>query len=74
MDYTEILKIVENNLDPKYDYVIDEIKVQISSGSTGGEIGSLVGAYLKSLRDQHHPAYLLIKEEVDSYLSSFTFK
>lgn len=74
MDYAEILAIAESELHTHYDYVIDEIKLKIGSGSTGGEIGSLVGGYLKSLRDQNHPAYLLIKNDVDSYLTSFKFK
>lgn len=74
MDYTQILAIAENKLEPEYDYVVDEIRLKIDSGSTGGEIGSLVGGYLKELRDQNHPAYLLLKTEIDLYLSQFIFK
>jgi hypothetical protein len=74
MDYTEILAIAQNKLDTKYEYVINDIKDKIRSGSTGGEIGSLVGGYLKTLKDQNHPAYLFIKNEVDTYLSTFVFK
>ncbi|MDB5124369.1 MAG: hypothetical protein JWP94_2498 [Mucilaginibacter sp.] len=46
MDYTEILTIAQNKLGTKYEYVINEIKAKIGSGSTGGEIGALVGGYL----------------------------
>lgn len=73
MNYTEILKFAENRLMPQFEYVVDEIKLRISSGATGGEIGSLVGGYLKSLRNQEHPAYLILKPEIDEYLSQFNF-
>jgi len=73
MDYTEILAIAKEKLGKEYQYIIDGINLRISSGSTGGEIGSLVGFYLKTLRDQNHHAYLLLKGEIDLYLSQFTF-
>jgi hypothetical protein len=74
MDYTEILKSAESKLSPGFRYITDEIYLKIASGSTGGEIGSLVGEYLKNLRDECHPAYLVLKSEVDTYLSQFIFK
>ncbi|MDR3694291.1 hypothetical protein [Mucilaginibacter sp.] len=74
MDYTEILAIAENNLIPKNEDIVKEIKLRIRSGSTGGEIGSMVGSYLKSLRDQNHIAYLTIKTDIDLYLSQFIWK
>jgi hypothetical protein len=74
MNYTEILAIAESRLVPEYDYVVSEIKLRISSGSTGGEIGSLVGGYLKELKDQRHPAYLILEPEIDLYLSQFIFR
>ena len=74
MDYTEILAIAENNLVPGNEDIVNEIKLRIRSGSTGGEIGSLVGSYLKSLRDQNHSAYLIIKTDIDFYLSQFIWK
>jgi len=74
MDYTEILVIAENNLVPDNEDIVDEIKLRIRSGSTGGEIGSLVGSYLKSLKDQNDGAYLIIKTEIDLYLSQFIWK
>jgi hypothetical protein len=74
MDYTEVLAFAESKLTSEYAYVVNEIKVRIDSGSTGGEIGSLVGGYLKSLRDQNHPAYLILKSEIDLYLTQFIFK
>lgn len=74
MNYTQILTIAENKLGIEYLNVINEIKLRIESGSTGGEIGSLVGGYLKSLREENHPAYLILKPEIDLYLSQFIFK
>jgi hypothetical protein len=74
MDYTEILAIAENHLVPDNKDIVNEIKLRIRSGSTGGEIGSLVGGYLKNLRDQNHVAYLMIKTEIDLYLSQFIWK
>jgi hypothetical protein len=73
MDYTEILSIAESKLNPEYYYVINEIKLKISSGSTGGEIGSLVGGYLKKIKYDKHPAYLLLKDDIDLFLSQFRF-
>jgi hypothetical protein len=74
MNYTEILAFTESKLMPEYEYVVGEIKSRIASGSTGGEIGSLVGGYLNELRDQNHPAYLILKHEIDLYLSQFIFR
>lgn len=74
MDYTQILVFAESKLATGYAYVISEIELKIESGSTGGEIGSLVGGYLKSLRDENHPAYLILKSEIDLYLSQFILK
>ena len=74
MDYTEILAIAENNFHPGNEDVINEIKLCIRNGATGGEIGSLVGGYLKSLKDQKHGAYLVIKADIDIYLSQFIWK
>ena len=71
MDYTKILELAESKLGPELGYVVNEIKSKISSGSTGGEIGSLVGGYLKTLRELQHPAYLILKSEIDNYLSQF---
>ncbi len=73
MDYTEILTHAESKLDENNKFVIDEIKLRIRSGSTGGEIGSLVGGYLKPLRDQNAPAYLILKNEIDQFLRPFKF-
>jgi hypothetical protein len=74
MDYTQILDFAEKKLSHDYSYIIAEIRLKIASGSTGGEIGSLVGGYLKNLRDQNHPAYVILKSEIDRYLSQFIFR
>ncbi len=74
MDYSEILELAEQKLPSEFSYIGNEIKLRISIGSTGGEIGSLVGGYLKVLRDQQHPAYLALQRDIDIYLSQFRFK
>lgn len=73
MDYMELLKLAESRLIARYDNVINDLKIRIASGSTGGEIGALVGEYLEGLKKENHPAYLLLKPEVDLYLSQFEF-
>jgi hypothetical protein len=55
------LAFAESKLSPEYAYVISEIELKVESGSTNGEIGPLVGGYLKGLRDENHPAYLILK-------------
>lgn len=74
MNYNQILAVAEEKLGIQYKSVIEEIKLKIRSGSTGGEIGSLVGGYLKTLREENHPAYLILKPEIDLYLSQFILK
>ena len=74
MDYTQILDFAEQKLSNEYAYVIADIRLKIASGSTGGEIGSLVGGYLINLREQNHPAYIILKSEIDMYLSQFIFR
>jgi len=74
MDYTEILAIAEHKLVPDHEGVLNEIRVRIRSGSTGGEIGSMVGGYLKDLREQNNGAYLIMKADMDLYLSQFIWK
>jgi hypothetical protein len=74
MDYTQILDFAEQKLSNEYAHVIADIRLKIASGSTGGEIGSLVGGYLKNLREQNHPAYIILKSEIDMYLSQFIFR
>jgi hypothetical protein len=71
MDYNELLMLAERKLSSDYSHVLDEIKLRIASGSTGGEIGSLVGQYLDDLRRQNHAAYQSLKTEIDTYLSQF---
>jgi hypothetical protein len=74
MDYTQVLAFAENKSGSEYAHVVDEIRLKIETGSNGGEIRSLVGGYLKSLKDQNHPASLALKPEIDIYLSQFIFR
>jgi len=69
MDYQHILAIAENKLKGKFDYIIKDIKNQISSGSTGGEISSMVGKYLKDLKINNLTAYSLFENDIQFYIS-----
>lgn len=68
MDYQKILKVAENNLQNEFPEIFENIKNCIISGSTGGEIISRVGKYLKDLQFINVDAYNLIKEDIVNYL------
>lgn len=68
MDYQGILKIVEKKMKLDFDYIIRDIKDCISMGSTGGEISSIVGKYLKDLEINNYQAYSILKEDIEKYL------
>lgn len=68
MDYQRILTIAEDKLGNEFSYIVKDIKECIASGSTGGEISSMVGKYLKDLEINNKLAYSMIKEDVQFYL------
>lgn len=68
MDYRIVLTIVEEKLGNSFPYIADDIKDLIASGSTGGEIMSMIGKYLKDLQEKNETAYDLIKEDILKYL------
>jgi len=68
MDYQSILKIAEIKLNGEFDYIIRDIKKSISAGSTGGEIISMVGKYLKDLKINNPQAYTLLEKDIQLYL------
>ena len=68
MDYQKVLNTVESKLSGKFDNIINDIKERISSGSTGGEIASMVGKYLKDLKFAHPDAYFLLREDIELYI------
>lgn len=68
MDYQNVLKIVEYKLGEDYNNIINDLNEFISIGSTGGEISSMVGKYLKDLRITNNSAYSILKEDIDRYL------
>jgi hypothetical protein len=69
MDYQQILHAAEKKLKGKYDDVIAGIEECISLGSTGGEISSLVGKFVKDLRYTNPSAYSILENEIADYLN-----
>jgi hypothetical protein len=68
MSYQNILIVAEEKLKGEFNSVIIDIKECISSGSTGGEITSMVGKYLKDLETNNKPAYSVMENEIHKYL------
>jgi hypothetical protein len=68
MDYLGIVKIAEKKLPINQSNVIDDLKNLISQGSTGGEISSMVGKYLKDLEFNNREVFLILKDEISQYL------
>ena len=68
MDYQQILAVAENRFKEEFSDIIKDLKDLISSGSTGGEISSMVGKYLKDLKAKNPNAYGLIENEIRLYL------
>jgi len=69
MDYQHILNKAKDKYSGDFDYIIQEIENCIASGSTGGEISSMVGKYLKDLKIKNNVAYLLLEKDIQSYLN-----
>lgn len=69
MDYQKVLDITENKLNKKFDFVINDIKNCIESGSTRGEISSILGKYLKDLKVNNYQAYAILEEDINKYIS-----
>ena len=68
MDCQHILAIAEIKLKGKSDYIIKEIQDRISSGSTSGEISSMVGKYLKDLKLNNKTVYFLLEDDINEYI------
>lgn len=68
MDYQRILTIAEDKLGNEFSYIVRDIKECIASGSTGGEISSMVGKYLKDLETNNKLAYSIIEKDIQFYL------
>lgn len=68
MNYQHILMIIENKLEGKFGYIIEDIRKRIASGSTGGEISSMVGKYLKELKFSNPIAYSLLEGDIQLYI------
>ncbi|KGO92191.1 hypothetical protein [Flavobacterium subsaxonicum] len=70
MDYQKILNVSESKLQLRFSDVVENIKDCIISGSTGGEIISKVGKYLKDLKFTDIEAYLVIENDIITYLKT----
>lgn len=67
MNYSAILDAAKTKLKENSDF-IQQLESCIASGSTGGEIASIVGAFLKKYKDNNDPIYYSLKKEIDNYL------
>jgi hypothetical protein len=70
MDYQKILDVAEQKLGSEYIEVISNLKECISAGSTGGEITSMVGHYLKHLKYKNEKAYFVLEKDIKEHLLS----
>ncbi len=68
MDYRNILSVAEDKLGNIYPDVVFDMQELISSGSTGGEISSMVGKYLKDLEIKNREAYSIMEKDIQLYL------
>ncbi len=68
MNYLEILSKAEYKL-KQFDYIILDIRKCIAAGSTGGEIASILGHYLKNLRTTNEVAYTIMQTDIEKYLA-----
>ena len=68
MNYICILEIAKKRLINENMYIVDDINQCILSGSTGGEITSIVGSYLLNLKSKNFKAYQLMEDEINKFL------
>lgn len=68
MNYQGFLEIAGNKFNGEFNDVLNDIRKCISSGSTGGEISSAVGKYLKDLKLTNPIAYSLLESDIRSYI------
>lgn len=55
-----------------YSNLSKQLDIQVLSGATYGEICGLVGAFLKKLKEENHPGYLVSKELIDKMIKICT--
>lgn len=68
MNYQNTLDAIKKKIENKYPSVIKDIEICIIAGSTGGEITSMIGKYLKDLEKINPNAYNLIRNEIKEYI------
>ena len=68
MNYQKTLDTIKNKIGDEFPSIINDIEICIMAGSTGGEITSMVGKYLKDLEKTNLRAYNLMKNEIEDYI------
>ena len=67
MNYQSVLNILEKKIGRESIAFLD-LKEIISSGSTGGEISSMVGKYLKDLEKSNNELFKFLEKFISNYL------
>jgi hypothetical protein len=68
MDYQKKLLTIKNKIGKEFPSTVNDIEICIMAGSTGGEITSMIGKYLKDLENTNIIAYNLIRNEIEQYI------
>ena len=68
MNYQKTLDTIKNKIGDEFPSIINDIENCIMAGSTGGEITSMVGKYLKDLEKTNLRAYNLMRNEIEDYI------
>ena len=68
MNYQKTLDTIKNKIGDEFPSIINDIEICIMAGSTGGEITSMVGKYLKDLEKTNLRAYNLMRNEIEDYI------
>lgn len=68
MNYQKTLDTIKNKIGDEFPSIINDIEICIMAGSTGGEITSMVGKYLKDLEKTNLRAYNLLRNEIEDYI------
>lgn len=69
MDYREIEKIIKEKLEFENNKILSNISDCILSGSTDGEIKSILGKYLKDLEVNEPYLFNILKFEIQKFIS-----
>ena len=68
MNYQKTLDTIKNKIGDEFPSIINDIEICIMAGSTGVEITSMFGKYLKDLEKTNLRAYNLLRNEIEDYI------